>query len=121
MALLGCRTAGDVYEVAADFMLLLAPGAVVIVNEASPDLEWLTTRAIRGMDESLLAKAADLVGFEMIGKRSAILPIHRDEMLGGTLSTIPEGFADSHPPRSPAGLRRPAPGCSRFTTCSPSG
>ena len=94
MALLGCRTAGDVYEVAADFMLLLAPGAVVIVNEASPDLEWLTTRAIRGMDESLLAKAADLVGFEIIGKRSAILPIHRDEMLGGTLSTIPGGFAE---------------------------
>jgi PAS domain S-box-containing protein len=94
MALLGCRSADDVYEVIADFMLLLAPGAVVIVNEASPDLEWLITRKVAGMSDSLLMKAAELVGFEIIGKRSAVAPAHRGELLGGALSTVPGGFAE---------------------------
>ena len=94
MALLGGRSADDVYEVVADFMLLLAPGAVVIVNEASPDLEWLITRKVKGIGDSLLAKAAELVGFEIVGRRSAIAPAHRDELLGGAVNTIPGGFAE---------------------------
>jgi PAS domain S-box-containing protein/putative nucleotidyltransferase with HDIG domain len=94
MALLGARSADEVYEIIGDFMLLLAPGAVVVVNEASPDLEWLTTRAIKGLDASLLAKAAALVGFEIVGRRSAMLPARRRELLSGTLSMIPGGFVE---------------------------
>lgn len=114
MVLLGCRSAGDVYEVIGDFMLLLAPGAVVIVNETSPDLEWLTTRTVKGLDDALLAKAAALVGFKIIGKRLAIFPAHRQAFLSGTLSRIPGGFAELASTTIPRGLAQAGAGVFRL-------
>jgi len=111
MALLDGRSADDVYEVIADFMLLLAPGAVVVVNETSPDLEWLTTRKVGGADGSMLSKAADLFGIKIVGRRWAVVPAYRNEMLGGTLSWIPGGLAGL---ASTAIPRRLAEACSRM-------
>jgi PAS domain S-box-containing protein len=94
MALLECRSAGDVWGVAADFVGMSCPGAVVIVNEATPDLEWLITRRVSALNEAMLLRAAGLVGFEVIGKRSAVSPVLQDALLGGTLTKIPGGFAE---------------------------
>jgi PAS domain S-box-containing protein len=94
MALLGCRCEEDVYEVIHAFMGALCPDAVLIINETSPDLEWLITRHLYGLDGSLLMKAATMVGFDPIGKRSAIAPAHREELLSGKLAKVPGGFVE---------------------------
>ncbi|MDA3935273.1 MAG: PAS domain S-box protein, partial [Actinomycetota bacterium] len=103
MALLGCRNDDDVYEVIAYFIANIAPGTVAIVNEITPDLEWLVTRKVAGLDASLLVKAATLAGFDLIGKRSAVVSAYWDEWLSGTLTRIPGGFvefASSEVPRA---------------------
>lgn len=94
MALLGCRSEEDVYEVVREFMSALCPDAVVVLNETSPDLEWLITRHLFGLDDTVLVKAARLVGFDPIGKRSAISPLHREALLSGTLAKIPGGYVE---------------------------
>lgn len=94
MALLGCRSADDVYEVICDFMAHLCPGAAIIVDEITPDVDCFITRKIAGVEGSLIAKAADLMGFEIVGKRWPIPPAFRDDVLSGSLSKIPGGFAD---------------------------
>ena len=94
MTLLGCQNEDEVYEAIGAFLLALAPDAVVIVNETSPDLKWLTTRRVFGLDDSALSGLAEIVGFDPIGKRFALSAEHSDEMLGGKLSTISGGFAE---------------------------
>ena len=93
-ALLGCRYAEDVFAVIGDFVRELVPDALVIVNEATPDLDWLTTRRIVGLDDAELAKAADLVGFHAVGKQSPVSPALRPVLLGGRLSRIDGGFPE---------------------------
>ena len=92
--LLGCRTADEVYDVATGFMRRLCPDGVVVVNETSPDAEWLVTRRVAGLDDSLVARAARVVGFEIVGKRSAVDPRHRRELLEGRLCRIDGGFVE---------------------------
>jgi len=94
MALLGCQSDDEVYDVIGDFLVTLQPDAVIIVNETSPDLEWLTTRRVFGLDASALSKAAALVGFDPVGKQFALSADHRDELLGGKLSTISGGVTE---------------------------
>ena len=94
MALLGCKSEDDVFGAIGDFMALLMPDAVIIVNEATPDMDWLITRRIKGTDGSMLAKAAGLFGTRIVGNRWAVVPAYRSEMLGGTLSRIPGGLAE---------------------------
>jgi PAS domain S-box-containing protein/putative nucleotidyltransferase with HDIG domain len=104
MDLLGCRSAEDVYEVAGDFMALLVPDAVVVVNDITPDLEWFITRKVAGADGSTLARAASLLGFELVGKRWVIDPSFRDEMLRGNLSKLPGGIVGLGPSDIPQAL-----------------
>jgi len=94
LALLRCDTAEAVYAVAADFIAQLCPDAVVIVNEAAEDLSWLAAREVRGLDDTMFAKAAELFGVEIVGGRWAMLPEYRDEVLSGTMSRMPGGIAE---------------------------
>jgi PAS domain S-box-containing protein/putative nucleotidyltransferase with HDIG domain len=93
MALLGCKSEDDVYRVIGDFMVVLCPEALIVVDEITPDMGFFITRRITGADASTLSKAAGLIGFEIVGKRWAIAPAFRDELLSGTLLRIPGGFA----------------------------
>ncbi|MDO8950302.1 MAG: PAS domain S-box protein [Actinomycetota bacterium] len=97
MALLGCKTPDDVYQVIGDFMALLVPEAIIIVNAATEDTDWLITRTVTGASESMLQKAADIFGFQIIDRRSAVLPEFRDAMLSGVLSIIAGGFTELMP------------------------
>lgn len=94
MALLHCRTAEDVYDVIGDFLLRLIPGAVVVVNEATPEFDGFITRTITGLDDSALAQAANLLGFKIVGFRSDIVPSLRDRLRSGNLSQIHGGVAE---------------------------
>ncbi|MDA3935700.1 MAG: PAS domain S-box protein [Actinomycetota bacterium] len=94
MALVRCQCDDDVYDVIADFMTRLLPDAIVIINEVTPDNEHLLTRRVVGLNESLLVELAELVGFQILGKVSAIVPASRDDMLCGTLSRVTGGLAE---------------------------
>jgi PAS domain S-box-containing protein len=94
MALLGCRTADDVYDAIGAFMLLLCPGTIIIVNETSDDLEWLITRRVFGMGDTMRLRAASVVGFNPVGRHSVIAPAHREELLNGKLTKVPGGFVE---------------------------
>jgi PAS domain S-box-containing protein/putative nucleotidyltransferase with HDIG domain len=93
MALLGCETPEDVYRVAGDFIALLSPGSVVVVNEVTPDQGWLITRCIAGLEDSLVAQAAKLFGVEMTGSRWALAPEYADEVRSGRLNRLEGGVA----------------------------
>jgi PAS domain S-box-containing protein len=92
--LLGCRNAGEVYHVIGEFMTGVVPGSLVIVNEITPEADYFITHGLFGLDDSIFAGAARLVGFQIIGKRSIIVPKYRDLMLGSKLSKIEGGFAE---------------------------
>jgi len=94
MALLRCESTGDVYAVIGEFISEVVPGAIVIVNEAAPDLDRFVTRAVSGLDESDLVNAGKLVGFDVVGKQSPISTRLRTALLDGHLSRIEGGFAE---------------------------
>ncbi len=92
--LLGCRGVDEVYQVIGEFLTDVSPGSMVIVNEITPDMNYFITRGLYGLDDSVLAKAARLVGFKIVDKHSIIVPKHRDQMLGTKLSKVEGGFAE---------------------------
>ncbi len=94
MALLGCRSADEVYGVACDFMTQICPGSVIFVSEITPDVTFFITRRYAGIDDSVVGKFASLVGFEVLGKRWPIPIGFRDRVLDSTLSRFAGGFAD---------------------------
>ena len=93
VALLRCRTDDEVYDVIGDTMARLCPGAMIIVNEISPDLETFATRKIAGAVPKPALKLANLVGFDILKKRFPISPELRSQLLEGTLTRMPGGFA----------------------------
>jgi len=93
-ALLRCETAGDVYEVIASFLVGRIPDAVVIVNEATEDLEYLIPRVVKGVDQGVLARAAESPGLEIIGTSFTCSPEYRAELLGGRLIRLDGGLFD---------------------------
>ncbi|TDB37782.1 MAG: PAS domain-containing sensor histidine kinase [Actinobacteria bacterium] len=92
LALLGCETEQDVYELIGDFTARVVPDSIVVVNEATPSADALTTRAIRGLDDSLLARAAGIFGFTMVGSCWEMLPEYRHEVLSGELERLSGGL-----------------------------
>lgn len=94
MALLGCRSEQAVFDAIASLLGELCPGSVIIVNELAADGESLTTRSVVGVDDEALSQASRLLGFEVIGRESLIVPEYRDALLRGTLWSIPGGFID---------------------------
>ncbi len=94
LALVQSQTDDDVYAVIDDFLTRLVPGVIVIVNDSTPDLEWLVTRRVAGLDDSLLVKAAGLLGMSVVGSRHAVLPGYHDQLFGGVLARIPGGLPE---------------------------
>ncbi len=92
--LLGCHSTAEVYHVIGDFMTDVCPASIVIVNEITPEMTHFITRGLFGLEDSIFAKAARIVDFQIIDKRSVIVPKYRDLMLGSTLSKIEGGFAE---------------------------
>lgn len=93
-ALLGCETTHDVYEVLSSFLVKLIPDAVVIVNEATSDLEHLMPRVIKGIDEETLTHAVEAVGLEIVGTPFACSPEYRAGLLGGGLIRLDGGLLE---------------------------
>ncbi len=102
--LLNCETPDDVYDAICDFMTRLCPGAVIAVNEITPDIGFFITRRIVGVEATLLARAASLIGFSFVGKKWPIPADFRGEVLSGTLSRIEGGFAGLASSEIPAAL-----------------
>ncbi|MHB8965187.1 MAG: PAS domain-containing sensor histidine kinase [Coriobacteriia bacterium] len=94
LELMHCHSEADVHEVIRAFMTKLLRDTVVIINEVTPDREWLVARGVAGADDTLLKMAADRLGRTIIGHHWAVLPAYHSEVLGPELSRIPGGLAD---------------------------
>ncbi|MEI6171951.1 MAG: PAS domain S-box protein, partial [bacterium] len=94
MNLIGCHSEDDVFEVIADFFPRVASGAVVLVNQLTLDKKYLVTKSVIGLEGSLFSKAVSLVGFKLIGKRSAVSEVLRGYLFQRSLLRIPGGFSE---------------------------
>lgn len=96
-ALLHCQTEDDVFEILGNVILGLVPGGYIIINEATPNLESLIPRKIKGVEQSALLKITAAVGIEIIGRSFALAPEQRRLLLGGTLVRVPGGVGELAP------------------------
>jgi len=92
VALIGCRTEDEVFEVVRGYMAELFPGAIVLVNEFFPDSAEAVVRSVTGMEGSGLSRAVSLVGFDIVGKHAAIKDEDRHRFYERSLQEIPGGF-----------------------------
>ena len=93
-SLIAAKTTDDVFHAVGEFFRTVIPGAIVIVNEASADQKHLITRGVVGLEESILMRAVDLVGFEVVGKRSVITDAYRALFAQRSWVKVPGGFAE---------------------------
>jgi PAS domain S-box-containing protein len=93
VALIGCRSEDEVFEVIRVHVAQLLPGAVVLVNGCSPDASEAIVRAVTGMDGSMLTRAVALAGFEIVGKHAAVGRADRHRFFARSLQEVPGGFA----------------------------
>jgi PAS domain S-box-containing protein/putative nucleotidyltransferase with HDIG domain len=94
MALVGCQSEDEVFDVVADFLSEVVSGSFVVVNEMTADGEHLMTRCVLGADQPVLLTAAKAVGFEIIGQTFAITERYRREFFSATLMRVPGGLND---------------------------
>ncbi len=94
LALLHCQTEDDVFEILGNVILGLVPGGYVIVNEATPNLESLIPRKIKGVQQSVLLKLTAALGIEIVGRSFALESSQRQLLLGGTLVRVPGGLRE---------------------------
>jgi len=93
-ALLSCETSGDVYEVIGDFLVRLVPGSVAVVNEATPELNGLIVRVVKGVEDRFLAQAAEVAGFRLVGREFGLSAEHRAMLLSGRMSKLEGGLSE---------------------------
>ncbi len=93
MALIGCRSEEAVFDVIADFLTEVVPATLTIVNQATSDGHF-TTRRVLGVDDTLLARSAKLVGFDVVGRRFAITEEYRSKYFSASLSKVEGGFSE---------------------------
>jgi PAS domain S-box-containing protein len=72
LALIGCRSKDEVFDVTRDFLADVTPDAVVLVNRCPVDPRNIVVHSVTGMDSPMLARAASLVGFEVVGKQAVV-------------------------------------------------
>jgi PAS domain S-box-containing protein len=72
LALIGCHSKDEVFDVVRDFLAEVAPGVVTLVNRCPVDPRNIVVHSVTGMDSSMLARAASLVGFEVVGKAAVV-------------------------------------------------
>ena len=92
--LMACESEDGVFEIISAFFERLVPDAIVIIAQATPDLDAVVVSNVLGVDDTLLAKAAKMIGFEVKGTRYAV-----DDALTGhfgqrRLARIPGGLGE---------------------------
>ena len=71
--LMSCDTEEQVFEIIGGFISRLLPHVIVIVAQATHDQDAFVTRRVLGINESLIAKGAKMIGFDPEGRRSAVV------------------------------------------------
>ena len=93
MFLLDCDQAGLVFDRLGTFLSRVAPDAIIIVNQATPDGQSLVTRQVLGIEGALWAQVEKLAGVKIIGKVSPIVPELRGYFSEARLQKVPDGFS----------------------------
>ena len=92
-ALLQCRTEDEVLNAIEEVLSKFLPEAIVIVNLITEDGEHLQTRRVTGLGDSMMLRAAEFAGFEILGRVNPLVPEHHQSMLTGRLTQVSDGFA----------------------------
>jgi len=93
MSLIECASRDHVFDVIVRFFSEVVRGSLVIVNESVDDGRSFLTRHITGADESILRRAGQLVGFDLIGRKYPVTDEYRREFFSTTLTKVDGGFA----------------------------
>lgn len=91
VTLLNCETPDGVYDAICDLIIGVCPDAVIVVDEITPDAESFITRRVAGVDTTLLTRATDLGGLDLIGRRWPVPASLLGRMPSGTLSRVLRG------------------------------
>ncbi len=94
MALIGCQTPDEVFDVIRDFLAEATPGHFGVVSRTTVDSRHVVVHAVTGLNASTLARAASLAGFELVGKGSVIDDRFLDRVFKRSLQKVEGGFAE---------------------------
>lgn len=92
LALIGCRTSEEVFEVVRRSAEALVPGSVVLLNGCAPDASQAVVRAVTGLDDTMLAQVTKILGLQLVGMRVEVKERDRHRFYVSALEEIPEGF-----------------------------
>ena len=92
--LMSCESDDDVFVIVSRFLTQLMPGVVVIISQATSSEDALITRDVLGLDQPLLARASELMGFEPRGRRSVVDAGFRERYAERRLVHVVGGIAE---------------------------
>jgi PAS domain S-box-containing protein len=72
LALIGCHTKDEVFDVITRHFADMLPGVAILVNRCPVDPRNIVVHSVTGIDSSALAHAASLVGFDIVGKTAVV-------------------------------------------------
>ncbi len=94
LALIECGSEEDVFDVAGVFFGKVMPGALVVVSQINDEQTQFITRRVQGLDSSLLARAAKLMGFRLEGQRFDVLDEYLDLLHTRSLVHVDGGLRE---------------------------
>ncbi|MDO8963255.1 MAG: PAS domain S-box protein [Coriobacteriia bacterium] len=107
LALIGCHTKDEVFDVITRHFSDMLPDAVTLVNRCPVDPRHIVVHSVTGMDSSMLVRAAELVGFDIVGKTAVVAERDLGRTFVRSLQQFDGGFeayVAGNAPRSAAKL-----------------
>jgi PAS domain S-box-containing protein len=92
MALIACQSASEVFDVIGEYLSEALPSAIGLVNRCEEDARHIIVHAVTGLDASAMARAAALVGFDVIGRRAVISETDVERVFVRSLQEFEGGF-----------------------------
>jgi PAS domain S-box-containing protein len=92
--LMACESEDSVFEVISAFISGLLPDSMVLVGQSTPEQDVFLTKDLLGVDDSIVLKAAKLLGFDPRDRRGAVDVGFRDYFAQRRLVRIPGGVAE---------------------------
>jgi PAS domain S-box-containing protein len=107
LALIACHTKDEVFDVITRHLADMLPDAVTLVNRCPVDPRHIVVHSVTGMDSSMLVRAAELVGFDIVGKTAVVAERDLGRTFVRSLQQFDGGFeayVAGNAPRSAAKL-----------------
>jgi PAS domain S-box-containing protein len=90
----GSYRAEDVFDSLGRFLKGILTDHIILINQATPDQDYLITRQVIGLEDALWGQAERLLGFSAVGQKSAIVEEWRDlYFFQARVKKVPGGFS----------------------------